>query len=110
MTNREPILVTGGECDVYIGDRFVGSVTSIAQDSLTVDIGYLVHSIAPCGNHKLREGGIAIVEIDGLHTNDRELTGKIICVIPANVPIPSKYDIARILKEYPLRSNDDQGD
>ena len=39
---RQPILVTGGEIDIFVDDDFIGSVVSVGIDETIVDIGYVV--------------------------------------------------------------------
>ena len=69
MARGELLHLTGGESDVHVGDRFVGSITSISGSETTDDIGYLVHCVA--GSHRFQAsvGRTLVVEIRSHHPN-----------------------------------------
>jgi ribosomal protein S1 len=87
-----PILVTGGEMDIFVGDILSGSVTSAGEDETIVDVGYVVHVPASETPDNTTIGRIALVRVVAGHPNHGELIGSIERLIPEGERIPSRYE------------------
>lgn len=90
---RQPILVTGGEIDIFVDDDFIGSVVSVGIDETIVDIGYAVHIPTSKVPADIAVGRVAVVRIHSIHSSHREFVGSIERLIPLALSIPSQDEM-----------------